>query len=188
MTTRARRIPSIHPVNQQMIDEAPLGVRVADDVTGFMGSWRFIVIQTIIVVIWIVGNMILLFHFDPYPFILLNLAFSTQAAYAAPLILLAGNRSAARDRLTLEHTASETDKEDRQNRDILAGIRRLEEANNELLKRIVGLEGTILENQRTVLDKLPGLKVSLADMGEKPTKAPDPRSSGGRTRLKVRSG
>ena len=68
MTTRPRRIPSMHPVNQQMIDEAPLGVRVADDVTGFMGSWRFIVIQTIIVVILIVWNIILLFHFDPYPF------------------------------------------------------------------------------------------------------------------------
>jgi uncharacterized membrane protein len=162
MTTRARRIPSTHPVNMKLYDEAPLGVRIADWVTGFMGSWRFIVIQTVIVIIWIVGNVYLIFNFDPYPFILLNLAFSTQAAYAAPLILLAGNRSAARDRATLEHTASETDKEDRQNREILAGISRLEEANHELLERIVGLEGTILENQQTVLDKLPGLKVTLA--------------------------
>jgi len=159
-----------------MIDEAPLGVRIADGVTGFMGSWRFIIVQTIIVVIWIVGNVILLFHFDPYPFILLNLAFSTQAAYAAPLILLAGNRSAARDRLTLEHTATETDKEDRQNRDILAGIRRLEEANNELLKRIVGLEGTILENQRTVLDKLPELRAMITEPGPQATPGPTVRS------------
>ena len=65
-------------------------------VTDFLGSWKFIVIQTVIVAIWIVGNVYLIFHFDPYPFILLNLAFSTQAAYAAPLILLAGNRAAKR--------------------------------------------------------------------------------------------
>src|SRR6516164_6912625 len=134
MSTRRRRIPNQHPVNQALIDDAPLGVRVADAVTGFMGSWRFIIIQTVIVVIWIVGNVYLIFHFDPYPFILLNLAFSTQAAYAAPLILLAGNRSAQRDRMTLEHTATEADKEEQQNLDILGGIRRLEEGNKQLLE------------------------------------------------------
>ena len=100
-----------HPVNQAVFDEAPRGARIADRVTTFLGSWRFIVIQTVIVVIWIVGNVYLIFNFDPFPFILLNLAFSTQAAYAAPLILLAGNRQSLRDRMTLEHTAAEADKE-----------------------------------------------------------------------------
>ena len=67
--------------------------RIADAVTAFLGSWRFLVIQTVIVATWLVANIWLLSQpFDPYPFILLNLAFSTQAAYAAPLILLAGNR------------------------------------------------------------------------------------------------
>ena len=92
MTTRARRVPSTHPVNQKMIDEAPLGVRIADGVTGFMGSWRFIIIQTIIVVIWIVGNVILLFHFDPYPFILLNLCLSCLAAMQGAILLIAAKR------------------------------------------------------------------------------------------------
>jgi len=68
---------------------------LADAVTGFMGSWRFITVQTAIVAIWLTANIVLLTRpFDPFPFILLNLAFSTQAAYAAPLILLAGNRAA----------------------------------------------------------------------------------------------
>ena len=99
-----------HPVNKALIDDAPLGARLADRVTGFMGSWRFIIVQTAIVAIWLAGNLYLLSRpFDPYPFILLNLAFSTQAAYAAPLILLAGNRAAAHDRLTLEHAASQAD-------------------------------------------------------------------------------
>src|SRR5258708_32086024 len=106
-----------HPINKAMFEEAPLGARIADRVTGFMGSWNFIVIQTAIVLLWLAGNVALLTRpFDPYPFILLNLAFSTQAAYAAPLILLAGNRAAIRDRLTLEHAAAEADIEEEQNK------------------------------------------------------------------------
>ena len=63
------------------------------------GTPQYIVGQTVVVIIWIVLNgYALLVHFDPYPFILLNLAFSTQAAYAAPLILLAQTRQAARDK------------------------------------------------------------------------------------------
>ena len=110
-----------------------------------MGSWWFIVAQTIIVGLWIVANVWLLTRpFDPFPFILLNLAFSTQAAYAAPLILLAGNRQAQRDRLTLEHAAREADIADRQNEELLTG-------NRQILERIEGLEQRILSLERTIL-------------------------------------
>jgi uncharacterized membrane protein len=72
----------------------------AETFARFFGTVRFLVIQTIIVAFWIAFNVIAFtFHFDPYPFILLNLMFSTQAAYAAPLILLAQNRQTDRDRL-----------------------------------------------------------------------------------------
>jgi uncharacterized membrane protein len=135
---------SRHPVNQAMYDQAPLGARIADAVTGFMGSWRFIILQTVIVVAWISGNVYLLFHYDPYPFILLNLAFSTQAAYAAPLILLAGNRSAKRDRLTLEHAAAEGDVEEKQNVDLLRGNREILEHVQALEERILALEKQIV--------------------------------------------
>jgi len=121
---RSRRTTRLiqSPVNQLMAAQATRGDRIADRVSAFLGSWRFIVIQTIVVVIWVVSNVLLLVHFDPYPFIFLNLAFSTQAAYAAPLILLASNRSAMRDRLTLEHAAKEADLEDEQNVRILDAI------------------------------------------------------------------
>ena len=158
MNPRRLRMKHQHPVNRQLVDEAPFGVRLADRVTGFLGSWRYIIIQTIIVIIWIAGNVYLLFHFDPFPFILLNLAFSTQAAYAAPLILLAGNRAAQRDRLTLEHTAGEADKEEQQNLDILGGIGRLEAGNKDLLERVVNLEQTIIANQRAFARVIPGLE------------------------------
>ncbi|HZC33802.1 MAG TPA: DUF1003 domain-containing protein [Candidatus Bathyarchaeia archaeon] len=134
-----------HPINKAMFEDAPLGARIADRVTGFMGSWAFIIIQTVIVLIWIGGNIALLTRpFDPYPFILLNLAFSTQAAYAAPLILLAGNRASIRDRMTLEHAAAETDIEDAQNRELLDG-------NTQILKRVEGLEKQILDLERSIL-------------------------------------
>ena len=134
---------SRHPVNRAQYDEAPLGARIADRVTGFMGSWTFIIIQTVIVLFWIGGNIYLLFHFDAFPFILLNLAFSTQAAYAAPLILLAGNRASIRDRMTLEHTAAEADKEDRQNQELLLGMKRVLEQVESLEKRILAIEESI---------------------------------------------
>jgi len=147
---RERATRSRHPVNQVMYDQAPLGARIADAVTNFMGSWRFIIIQTVIVVLWITGNaLLLLFHFDPYPFILLNLAFSTQAAYAAPLILLGGNRSAQRDRLTLEHAAKEADIEEKQNMDLLTG-------NREILTHVQALEEQILKLEQSIIAALPG--------------------------------
>ena len=89
--------------------------RVADRVTGFLGSWRFLVIQTILVVqIWIAGNVILLFHFDPYPFILLNLAFDAGGIRGAPD---PAGRQSDRDAgpATLEHAAAEGDLEEKQN-------------------------------------------------------------------------
>ena len=133
-----------HPVNRALIDEAPLGARVADQVTGFMGSWRFIIIQTAIVAIWLIVNIYLLTRpFDPFPFILLNLAFSTQAAYAAPLILLAGNRAAAHDRATLEHAASQADVEEKQNERLIAGARESLTHLTEVADRTIAIEEAI---------------------------------------------
>ena len=90
---------------------APMGARYDADAFGrfseaiarFLGTGRFLFGQTVLVIFWIILNSIAAFHhWDPYPFILLNLAFSTQAAYAAPLILLAQNRQDDRDRANIE--------------------------------------------------------------------------------------
>ena len=81
-------------------DRMTLGQRIADAVAKGMGSWKFIIAQTIFVAGWMVLNVVeLVSHrWDPYPFILLNLLFSTEAAYAAPIIMMSQNRSAERDR------------------------------------------------------------------------------------------
>lgn len=82
------------------LDSLAFGQKLADKVANGMGSWRFIIWQTIIVAIWMILNIILVVthRWDPYPFILLNLVFSTQAAYAAPIIMMAQNRQSERDR------------------------------------------------------------------------------------------
>lgn len=91
-------------VGRRRFDVDPDGfARLSERIARFLGTGRFLAIQTVVVVAWIVLNVVAMgYAWDPYPFILLNLAFSTQAAYAAPLILLAQNRQDDRDRVTLE--------------------------------------------------------------------------------------
>ncbi len=90
--------------HQKDLASRTLGDRVADSVANGMGSWTFIIWQTIIVIIWMVLNIIgLVRHWDAYPFILLNLIFSTQAAYAAPIIMMSQNRQAKRDRIQADN-------------------------------------------------------------------------------------
>jgi uncharacterized membrane protein len=77
--------------------------RLSERIARFLGTGRFLAVQTVLVAVWIALNLVAWSgQWDPYPFILLNLAFSTQAAYAAPLILLAQNRQDDRDRVSLE--------------------------------------------------------------------------------------
>jgi uncharacterized membrane protein len=96
--------PPIINVNKVADEQLTVGQRVADKVAVTMGSWGFIIIQATLLAAWIVINTIQLFFraFDPYPYILLNLALSFQAAFAAPFIMISQNRQAAKDRLMAE--------------------------------------------------------------------------------------
>ena len=94
------------------IDPEKLG-QASENIARYFGTARYLAIQTMFVIVWIALNILQLtrsIHWDPYPFILLNLAFSTQAAYAAPLILLAQNRQADRDKVQIEQ---DRDREER---------------------------------------------------------------------------
>jgi uncharacterized membrane protein len=100
----ARRRLDQPVVSRRRLDVDPEAfARTSEQVARFLGTGRYLVIQTVIVIVWIALNTLAVaWQWDPYPFILLNLAFSTQAAYAAPLILLAQNRQDDRDRVSLE--------------------------------------------------------------------------------------
>lgn len=89
--------------NQNHHPKPTLGQRAADRVTGIIGSWKFIITQLVLVVLWIIINIIgWAYHWDPRPFILLNLLLSVQAAFAAPIIMMSQNRTAERDRRKAE--------------------------------------------------------------------------------------
>jgi uncharacterized membrane protein len=86
--------------HEQHDETLGFGSRLADSVANGMGSWRFIIGQTILVIPWMGLNLVAFVnHWDVYPFILLNLVFSTQAAYAAPIIMMSQNRQNERDRM-----------------------------------------------------------------------------------------
>ena len=87
-------------VNKLADEELTRGQRAAEWVAKIVGSWRFIIGQTVILAIWVTLNVVAWTrHWDPYPFILMNLFLSMQAAYTAPLIMMSQNRKAERDRL-----------------------------------------------------------------------------------------
>jgi len=95
-------VPKGAPVRGSLYDADAFG-RFSEALARFLGTGKYLVGQTALVIAWIILNTFgIIHHWDPYPFILLNLAFSTQAAYAAPLILLAQNRQDERDRATTE--------------------------------------------------------------------------------------
>jgi uncharacterized membrane protein len=126
-----------HPVNVLHHDEATFGEMLADRIASGIGSWTFLIVQTAAVLTWLMLNIYGFVHrWDPFPFILLNLLFSVQAAYTGPVLLLAGNRQSQKDRLTLEHAAYEADKADEQNVEILRAIEKNTEVTLSILRHV----------------------------------------------------
>ncbi len=126
--------------HRKHLESLSFGQRVSDKIVKTMGSWAFIIMQTILIAVWTTLNFIAFkYRWDPYPFILLNLLFSTQAAYAAPIIMMAQNRQGERDRaqaLDDYHTNLEAKEEIEQ---LQAHLARIED--HKLDKIITLLEG-----------------------------------------------
>lgn len=98
----ANKQPIATNLNESFQDQLSFGERVADKVAEFGGSWPFIILFLMIMVIWVVLNSVAMFGiaaYDPYPFILLNLVLSTLAALQAPIIMMSQNRQASKDRM-----------------------------------------------------------------------------------------
>ena len=127
-----------HPVNKAHYEQASRGERIADQVSAAIGSWPFIIIQSILLLFWVYINAVEFFthKWDPYPFILLNLVLSFQATYAGPIVLLAGNRHSQKDRITLEHAADESDKGEEHINRILVEIKKNTELTLRILKEL----------------------------------------------------
>lgn len=147
--------PAIINVNKVADEQLTMGQRVADKVATTMGSWKFIITQAMIMVVWVAFNSLAWFyHFDGYPYILLNLAMSAQAAFATPLIMMSQNRQAEKDRLTAQNdyiTDCKGEEEiryimnhlDHQDELILQIVKRLEEQHQEMREQLARLDPTM---------------------------------------------
>lgn len=136
------------------------GDRLADTVAVTMGSWRFIIIQSVLLAIWIFLNIIAVIrHWDPYPFILLNLMLSFQSAYAAPILMMSQNRQASIDRQEAKHDYDVNIKAELE-------IELLHDKMNLLREQEVVELKTLLLEQQQRLQKLEGLLESLPKSGE----------------------
>jgi uncharacterized membrane protein len=140
ITTARKRVAAKHkhPVNQLFHDEATLGERVADHAAAGIGSWWFLIIQSFLIAIWVFVNSVEFFthKWDLYPFILLNLMFTIQAAFTGPVLLLSGNRQAQKDRLRLEHTAEVAEVAEKATVEILKEIERNTKATLQVLEHL----------------------------------------------------
>ncbi len=144
--------PPVIDVNKVADERMTLGQLIADGVASTMGSWRFIIIQSCILLAWLVLNSIAwINHWDSYPFILLNLALSFEAAYAAPFIMMSQNRQSEKDRLMAdsdyhcnikgeEETRNIMDHLDHQDTVILQIIQRMEAQHEEVMRHLARLD------------------------------------------------
>ncbi len=142
----SHRHPPIENVNQIHSEKLSRGQRIADRLAAVMGSWSFIIIQSVLLVCWITLNVLAyIHHWDPYPFILLNLALSFQAAYAAPIIMMSQNRQAAKDRLMGEQDYVVNIKAEEEVKSIMHHLEQQDEVMIDILRQIETQHTVIME-------------------------------------------
>jgi uncharacterized membrane protein len=146
----AHRHAPVKNINAALDQSMTFGERASDAFAETMGSWKFIIIQSGVLAIWVMLNITAYIrHWDPYPFILLNLALSLEAAYAAPIIMMSQNRQSEKDRLAAEedyqvNTKAEEELKavmhhlEQQDELMLDILRRLEDQHNTVLSRLAG--------------------------------------------------
>lgn len=134
-----------------LVNLKEFSIKLADKISAFIGSWTFVIIHTIAVIVWIALNILEIYHFDEYPFILLTLFLSLEAAYATPLILMSANRQTEKDR---EHLM----------RDVA-----LDQESNEVIKKLaedIRIDKTALEYIINAKDERHEMKLLLEEIKE----------------------
>jgi uncharacterized membrane protein len=153
-TARVRHVHRHRPVvNVNEVQELSAGQRIADRFAAVMGSWSFIIIQSILLAMWVLINVfVYVYRWDPYPFILLNLALSFQAAYAAPIIMMSQNRQAAKDRLAAENDYQINVKAEDEVKSIMQHLEQQDEMMIDILHHLETQHKEILDRMRSELD------------------------------------
>jgi uncharacterized membrane protein len=144
--------PAVQDVNLVFDARQTLGEKAADWVATNLGSWWFIIMQSVVLTSWVVLNLLaLIHHWDPYPFIFMNLLLSLQAAYAAPIIMMSQNRQADRDRLEAHNDYLVNQKAEMEVRAILDHLAAQDAALLEIHRLLEELQKEKEKNERTVL-------------------------------------
>jgi uncharacterized membrane protein len=134
--------PPVQNVNALVDQQVTIGERTADRVARIVGSWQFIIGQSILLVFWIILNVTAwIKHWDPYPFILMNLFLSMQAAFTAPVIMMSQNRQAVRDRVDARNDFQINEKAEEEIRAILDHLDAQNEALTEIYQQLAQLLG-----------------------------------------------
>lgn len=138
MNFSSYNIKNLNDIEDKVLTKSHL---IADKIVQFVGSWKFIIVQTAILAVWGIFNLLVYFeHWDPYPFTLLNLIMSLQAAYTAPIIMMCQNRQSSRDRLEAHNDYLIDLKSEREIRIVLDRL-------DEQEKRLVELREILLERR-----------------------------------------
>ncbi len=133
-------------INREHERSLSVGDRIADRVAEIIGSWPFIIFQSTVLAGWIVLNVVAYSrHWDPYPFILLNLALSFQAAYAAPIIMMSQNRQADKDRLMAQHDYDINLKAEQEVKAIMHHLEQQDDMMIDILRRLEAQHETLLD-------------------------------------------
>ncbi len=129
-------------MNDLFEKQANSSERAADWVARIVGSWRFIIVQSFVLILWVILNVTAwIQHWDPYPFILMNLFMSLQAAFTAPVIMMSQNRQAVRDRLEAHNDYLINQKAEEEIRTILSHFEAQNEALVEIHQLLIELSG-----------------------------------------------
>ena len=132
--------PPIQNVNKVFDERLTSGQHAADWVAKTVGSWAFIITQSLLLAAWVVVNVTAMVrHWDPYPFILMNLVLSLQAAYTAPIIMMSQNRQAVRDRLEARHDYDVNVKAEKEVRAVLAHLNAQNAALRDIYDRLTAV-------------------------------------------------
>jgi uncharacterized membrane protein len=137
----------VRNLNEILEQESTLGQRAADWTTNIMGSWRFIIVQSLVLIVWVVLNVVAWTkHWDPYPFILMNLVMSLQAAYTAPIIMMSQNRQAMWDRFEAHNDYQVNQKAEEEVRAILDHLAAQDQALAQMHQLLLALQAQSSES------------------------------------------
>jgi uncharacterized membrane protein len=157
--------PLTHPISRTLHDRRTTGERSADALAAVIGSWRFLMLQSLVVGAWVGSNLLgTAPAWDPFPFFALNALFSLQAAYIGPVLLLSANRAAERDRTMAEHDHATNEKASQLIEALMSELLRNSQATLAIAERLEVRNVALAEHREGLDAKFDTVQEQLAEV------------------------